>query len=432
MTIDQLIHAAGGTRIIERGLANSSEAELFDEFNDWESRFLNSITVSAVDTAPVLSVTIDSTHRETVLKLDPMYTATVVSNDVISKSDEYNPKRHIEIKLSEGTTYKTGDYINILPTNPDKIVNRVLKRFNLHPDDLLTIKGEGRNLPVDTPISAKELLGGFVELGQPATRRQIEGLLVKMVDGEKKVDLGRLTGKEVHAEEIVARRISLLDMLEIHPEIKMDLGEYLLSLPPLRIRQVSHPSFSRVQADNQYSISSSPMHNSTQCSITITIIAQPHLSGQGEFIGTATSYLAELTPGCQLRACIKDTNAFRPPLDPSVPILLAGAGSGIAPFRAFLQERAIQKYVSSTLLIWIYAYDRVSGRDVGEAILFYGCHSKEADAVYDKELSQWEKEGVVSIRHAFSRSPTASKDCKHVQYVLFFFTFSPSPSLFDE
>jgi cytochrome P450/NADPH-cytochrome P450 reductase len=238
MTIDKFIHDAGGTRIIERGLANSAEAELFDEFNDWESRFLNSISDSSADTSPALSVTIDTNHREKVLKLDPMYTATVVSNDVISNGTEYNPKRHIEIRLSEGMSYKTGDYLNILPTNPDKTVKRVLKRFNLHPDDLLTIKGEGRNLPVDTPVSAKELLSGFVELARPATRRQIEALMVKMVDGEKKGKLQRLTDRQVHEEEIVARRVCLLDLLEANPEIKMDLGEYLLSLPPLRIRQV--------------------------------------------------------------------------------------------------------------------------------------------------------------------------------------------------
>jgi cytochrome P450/NADPH-cytochrome P450 reductase len=58
---------------------------------------------------------------------------------------------------------------------------------------------------------------------------------------------------------------------------------------------------------------------------------------------------------------------------------------------------------------------RASGRDVGEAILFYGCHTREADALYDTELAKWEKEGVVSIRHAFSRDSTNSKDCKHVQ-----------------
>jgi cytochrome P450/NADPH-cytochrome P450 reductase len=172
-----------------------------------------------------------------------MYTATVVSNDVITNSEKYNPKRHIEIKLSEGMSYNTGDYLNILPTNPDKTVKRVLKRFNLHPDDLLTIRGEGRNLPVDIPISAKELLSGFVELGQPATRRQIEGLSVMVLDEEKKAGLKRYSDKEVHAEEVVARRISLLDLLEANQEIKMDLREYLLSLPPLRIRQVSHPHY---------------------------------------------------------------------------------------------------------------------------------------------------------------------------------------------
>jgi hypothetical protein len=72
---------------------------------------------------------------------------------------------------------------------------------------------------------------------------------------------------------------------------------------------------------------------------------------------------------------------------------------------------------TSSLICFEYADDRASGRDVGKAILFYGCHSKEADALYDTELTKWEKEGVVSLRHAFSRSPQESKGCKHVQYV---------------
>lgn len=168
-----------------------------------------------------------------------MYTATVVSNDVMSKGNEYNAKRHIEIKLSEGMTYKTGDYLNILPTNPDQTVQRVLRRFNLHADDILTIQGVGRNLPVNTPISAKDLLSGFVELGQPATRKQVEGLLARIRDGEQRNKLQRLTADKVHEEEVVARRVSLLDLLEAYPDIKMDIRDYLLSLPPLRIRQVS-------------------------------------------------------------------------------------------------------------------------------------------------------------------------------------------------
>jgi hypothetical protein len=70
---------------------------------------------------------------------------------------------------------------------------------------------------------------------------------------------------------------------------------------------------------------------------------------------------------------------------------------------------------TSSLIPLDHADNRASGRDIGEAILFYGCHSQEADALYDTELTKWEKEGVVSLRHAFSRSPQESKGCKHVQ-----------------
>jgi len=234
-----LIHTAGGTRLVDRGIGNSAEAELFDEFDAWETKFLDSISQTRTDTQPAISITVDTTHREKVLELDPMYTATVVSNDVISKDTKYNAKRHIEIKLSEGMTYKTGDYLNILPTNPEPIVQRVLRRFNLHADDILTIQGVGRNLPVNTPISAQDLLSGFVELGQPATRKQVEGLLARISDGEDKDKLHRLTADRIHVEEVVARRVSLLDLLEAYPDIEMDIRDYLLSLPPLRIRQVS-------------------------------------------------------------------------------------------------------------------------------------------------------------------------------------------------
>ena len=257
-TIDKLMHHAGGTRVVERGLGNAAAAELFEEFDDWETKFLDSIadansraetngngTTSSIDVKPTLSVSVDTRRREKVLKLDEMVSATIISNNIISGKPDgeaakgYNTKRHIEIALPKGVSYQTGDYLAILPTNPDQTVQRALRRFNLHPDDLLTIKGRGRNLPLDTPVSAHELLSGFVELGQPATKRQIESLLPHMPEGEEKARLVRYTQAEVYDKELAAKRVSLLDLLEDYPGIKLDLGDFLLSLPALRIRQVS-------------------------------------------------------------------------------------------------------------------------------------------------------------------------------------------------
>lgn len=254
-SIDKLLFHAGATRLVERGLGNAAVAELFEEFDDWEALFMQAVTstrnTSDGDTTTcekkTISVSIDTTRREQTLCLDKMVSATIISNDIISGASKeehgkgYNVKRHIEISLPKSITYQTGDYLAILPTNPDQTIHRALTRFNLHPDDVLTIQGRSLNLPLDTPISAYELLSGFVELGQPATRRQTENLLQAMAESETKESLARKTHRDVYDKELAAKRFSLLDILEDHPEIDMEIGDFLLSLPALRVRQVSPP-----------------------------------------------------------------------------------------------------------------------------------------------------------------------------------------------
>ena len=58
---------------------------------------------------------------------------------------------------------------------------------------------------------------------------------------------------------------------------------------------------------------------------------------------------------------------------------------------------------------------RASGREVGKAMLFYGCHSRDTDLLYDDEMRVWERQGVVKVFHAFSRDSSASQECKYVQ-----------------
>ena len=82
------------------------------------------------------------------------------------------------------------------------------------------------------------------------------------------------------------------------------------------------------------------------------------------------------------------TIAFRPPDDQQLPMIMIGAGTGMAPFRGFLQERAAQ---------------RASGVPVATSLLFFGCRTSDDDYLYEDELRRYEADGVVEVDAVFSR-----------------------------
>jgi cytochrome P450 / NADPH-cytochrome P450 reductase len=194
---------------------------------------------------------------------------------------------------------------------------------------------------------------------------------------------------ESYSEEVLSRRRSVLDLLEDYPDIKFSFADFLVMLPAMRIRQ--------------YSISSSPLWNAQHVTLTISVLDAPSLSGRKEpFLGVASTYLASLRPGDKVQMAVRaSAAAFHLPQDPKTPLVLFCAGSGLAPMRGFLQERALQKK---------------AGREVGKAILFFGCRSPDQDYIYyEEELKKWEELGVVELKPAFSRAPEKSEGCKYVQ-----------------
>ena len=197
-----------------------------------------------------------------------------------------------------------------------------------------------------------------------------------------------ISNPELFHSEIVAKTTSVLALLENNPSIALPFSTFLSLLPPMRLRQ--------------YSISSSPLQSPENCSITYAVINSPTAGSEYPHLGVASNYLASLRPGDNIQVAIRRTpkSTFRLPLnDASTPLLMFCAGTGIAPFRGFIQQRAVQAEANPF-------------RKMAPALLFVGCRSKAADRLYADEIDSWVKRGIVDVRYAFSREREGG--CKYV------------------
>ncbi|KAI0694744.1 fatty acid hydroxylase [Earliella scabrosa] len=391
--VDGLLGTHGGVRLVERGEGDASAAEFFEVFDEWEKAVWEKLgkeygtTGSAEVTGLQIKKVSGGAERAEILRQKDTALGTVVENRVLTAPGA-PPKRHIELELPEGMTYRAGDYLAILPVNPERVVRRVIARLGLSAEDEIELNSTApTSLPVNKPISVYNLLSGYVELQQPATTRDLD-LLLKAKNSEASTKaLHDLAAN--YAEKVFKPRLSVLDILEENKDIELSLAAFLEMLPSMRIRQ--------------YSISSSPLWNAQHVTLTLSVVDAPAVSGRAEpFLGVASTYLAGLRPGDKVQLSVRASSAaFHPPADPTVPLVMVCAGSGLAPMRGFLQERAMQ---------------RKAGREVARSLLFFGCRNPKDDYLYgETDLKEWSKLGVVDVRPAFSRASEESLGCRYVQ-----------------
>jgi cytochrome P450/NADPH-cytochrome P450 reductase len=308
---------------------------------------------------------------------------TVRANRELHRKDGTRPSdrstRHIELELPEGVEYRAGDHLGVIPHNSESLVRRVAARFGFERDAFIRLRRTTNRktfLPVEQTISVYRLLGDYVELQDVATRSQLQSLLAYTECPPEKIKLAALVEEEERfKEDLLQKRKSVIDLLEEFPACQLPFEVYLEQLSPLRPRY--------------YSISSSPLADARSCSITVAVVEGPARSGRGAFAGVCTNYLRNQAEGSVIYAFVKDTkSAFRLPDDPATPIVMIGPGTGLAPFRGFLQERAAWK---------------AQGRQIGPSLLFFGCRHPEQDFLYEDELKRFEANGVTKLATAFSR-----------------------------
>ncbi|KAE8363632.1 cytochrome P450 [Aspergillus caelatus] len=393
--IDVIMAEHGGARLAPRGSADTAEDDPFAELESWmetnlwpglEAAFSFKHPGSSDETGNSTRITIRSPYP-----LRAVYETAVIDQVRVLTSAGTTKKVHVELALPETVHYHPGDHLAVLPLNPRRSVQRVLSLFQIGSDTILYITSSGTtSLPTDTPISAHDLLSGYVELNQVATPASLRSLATKATD-EKTAQHLKALASDQYTTEVREKQLSLLDILERYAVPSIEIQHYIQMLSPLRPRQ--------------YTISSSPRMNRTRASLTVSVVERAEIGGPRNCAGVASNYLMSCIPGSILRVSLRHANPdFRLPDESlSHPIIMVAAGSGIAPFRAFVQERSIRQK---------------EGIILAPAFLFFGCRGAHLDDLYREELDGFEEQGVVTLFRAFSRAQNESHGCKYVQDLL--------------
>jgi len=392
--IDAKLEALGAKPIVETEELDA-RGDVDTQFHDWLDAlmpklgevFALDLDSATIPAEPLYSVEVtESITANTIADRIGAQEVELISSTELkdTSKDDRRSTKHIEVALAEGMHYQPGDHLCVVPVNDEAVVDRLLKRFRLDRDTYVRIESRSEMrgpFPSGSTFSVLNLAETAGELQAVATRKDIATLArhAECPDSRAKLEAlakpAQEAGDDLYASEILAKRKSVLDVLEEFPACDLPLGVFLELIPFMSPRY--------------YSISSSPETGPGQCSITVGVVEGPALSGKGQFKGTCSNYLAELEAGDRFKAVVRAPTArFRLPENPATPIIMVGPGTGVAPFRGFLQQREhLQK----------------SGTKLGEAMLFFGCRTADTDYLYRAELEQFDQSGIVTLHTAFSR-----------------------------
>jgi sulfite reductase (NADPH) flavoprotein alpha-component len=291
------------------------------------------------------------------------FPAALLENHPLNAKGSSKDTRHISISLlGSGLEYRVGDALGIFPRNCYELVDRIILTLNCLGSEKVTLDG-GEEMTLRTALINKlDLRRGSERLLQvlqettrnPGDKRRLTELL--FADGAK-------------AKPYLSDR-DLLDVLQDFSHTRLDAQQLASTLSKV--------------APRLYSISSSPKENPGEVHLTVGVVR--YQAGGRLRRGVASTFLAERVPlGMTLPVFVQPAAHFGLPAEAGKPIIMVGPGTGIAPFRAFLQER------------------RNMG-DTGKNWLFFGDQRRQYDFLYSEEFVAMQASGfLTNLDLAFSR-----------------------------
>ncbi|GAB7330350.1 hypothetical protein MBLNU13_g01982t1 [Cladosporium sp. NU13] len=389
--IENILDRTGASKFCPTGLGNAAGdiVGAFDAFSEqlWAALRPAGGEAKAAREELQAKITVD---RPEMLGEKDMTLGTVRQHLQVADTSVGPRKMMMDVELPGDVTYQAGDYLVVLPTNHRHNVRRVLQRFDMPVDTLVKLSGSKKSfLPNDRTEYVFSIIAAYVEIGTPISRKQLLLLASQTTAMTQKEELERLAGT-VYESAVLSKRASIIDLLEQFPACNLSFAAYLDMLQPMKPRQ--------------YSIASSPLASPPNTvSILYDVLSAPSMYNHStRFHGVASTYLADMPVGGKIHAYIRATNIqFRLPVDPATPITMICAGTGLAPMRAFMQERAAIAKAQPNLA-------------VGTSLLYFGCRNPEKDYICAAELEAWDAAGLVALRPCFSHHPEVSRGFKYV------------------
>lgn len=313
---------------------------------------------------PEATETLESTPARTIYTRNNPFSATVLENRLLTGPGSEKETRHIEMDLTgSGIEYLPGDSAGILPVNTCDAVDLVLERLQF----------TGNEPVVDfygKPLSLREALTSWLMIGKLSSST-LKGW-AKHTNHPELSELALPANKEKLEAYLWGREF--LDLLE-HCPAKLDDPQQLFKLLP-RL------------APRLYSIASSQAFRPDQIDLSVRVVK--YLSYGRERQGVCSAHIGERTPkGGTLPLFIHSNQFFRLPADQDVPVIMVGPGTGVAPFRAFLEHKQ-------------------AGCGRWPMWLFFGDQRASQDYLYREDLERWQSNGILQrLDTAFSRDQKA-------------------------
>ena len=277
---------------------------------------------------------------------DNPYWAKVKSQHMLSMHDSAKDTRHYVVDLADsGLTYEVGDSLAILPTNEPELVEEILKTLGATGDEPVPGKA-GENIPFRQALMTELVVTEpHMKLVKAiAERSDFAGAIEQLLHPEKKEQL----------HEFLEGR-GLIDLLHQFTDVKFTPEEFGTLCKKLVVRL--------------YSIASSQKMHPTEVHLTVDTVR--YTTHDRERKGVCSVFLAErVGEVVKFPVFIQATKTFKLPEDGTVPIIMVGPGTGVAPFRAFIEER-------------------IATGATGKSWLFFGAQHERTDFFYREEVESW-------------------------------------------